>query len=178
MESIEIIPSGASGQIGGDSGELLGFYDRVRQRVLAYLDRRSSRLGRRLVETLLLVPDVLLLLVRLVLDPEVPREARAVIGGGLAYFLLPLDVVPEILVGAPGYVEDLLVATTVLACALGDDLERLAARHWSGPHDVRRALGDLGESASRLIGIDIEKRLERVVLRRLKPSRPAPPATS
>ncbi|MDX1643121.1 MAG: DUF1232 domain-containing protein [Thermoanaerobaculia bacterium] len=161
----------------GDRRELLGFYDRVRRRVLDHVERRGPRLGRRLAETLLLVPDVLLLLVRLLLDPEVPRQARAVVGGGLAYFLLPFDVVPEILVGAPGYVEDLLVATTVLACALGDDLERYAERHWSGPSDVRRALGDLGESASQLVGLDIEKRVERVVARRLKRGRRAPRAT-
>lgn len=148
--------------------ELLGVYDRIRARVLSYVERRGSRLGRRLAETLLVVPDVLLLLIRLVLDPSVPRETRAVVGGGLAYFLLPLDVVPELLVGPPGYLEDLLVASTVLAFAFGDDLERYAERYWSGSDHLRRVLGDIADSTSRLLGTDIERRVEAVVSRLLR----------
>lgn len=148
--------------------ELLGFYDRVRSRVVGSVERRSPRMGRPLVETLLVVPDILLLLIRLVLDPTVPRRARALIGGGLAYFLLPFDVVPEILVGAPGYLEDVLVASTVLAYALGDDLEVYATRYWSGGDDLRRVLADISSSASRLLGTDVERRVERVMDRLLK----------
>lgn len=148
--------------------ELLGFYDRIRSRVLTFVERRGSRLGRRLTEALLVVPDILLLLIRIVLDPSVPRETRAVVGGGLAYFLLPLDVVPEILVGPPGYVEDLLVASTVLAFAFGDDLERRAERYWSGSDGLRRVLGDIAETSSRLLGVDVERRVETVVARLLR----------
>lgn len=165
MELDRLSPSAAEAR---REVELLGFYDRVRRRVLRAVERRGPRLGRRLVDTLLIVPDVLLLLVRLVLDPDVPRSSRAVIGGGLAYFLLPFDVVPEILVGAPGYVEDLLVASVVLACALGDDLEVYGQRYWSGPEDLRRVLGDIAASASRLVGADVERRLEKVLDRLLR----------
>lgn len=158
--------------------DLLGFYDRVRSRLVRSVERRSPRMGPRLVETLLVVPDVLLLLIRLVLDPAVPRPARAVIGGGLAYFLLPFDVVPEILVGPPGYVEDLLVASTVLAYALGDDLEAYAERYWSGGDDLRRVLADIASSASRLLSTDVERRVEKVLDRLLKRGGGEPRASS
>src|SRR5687768_14301139 len=73
---------------------LLGFYDRLRERILETVERRGGRLGSASVRALLLVPDIFMLLVRLALDPEVPGGTRALIGGALAYFILPIDLLP------------------------------------------------------------------------------------
>ena len=51
------------------------------------------------MRALLLVPDVFILLVRLALDKDVPGSARAMIGGALAYFVLPFDLLPEAILG-------------------------------------------------------------------------------
>ena len=79
----------------------------MRDQVLVAAERRSRKLGKPAVEALLLVPDVFVLLVRLALDKQVPGEARALIGGALAYFVLPLDLFPEAAVGGVGYLDDL-----------------------------------------------------------------------
>ncbi|HVS03498.1 MAG TPA: hypothetical protein VMT16_12065, partial [Thermoanaerobaculia bacterium] len=64
---------------------LLGFYDGLRVRVTRTVEQRAGRLGQRTVEVLLLVPDMFILLVRLLLDPEVPKSSKTLIGGALAY---------------------------------------------------------------------------------------------
>lgn len=145
---------------------LLSFYDRLRERMLLAAERQSHRYGKPVIEAFLLVPDVFILLVRLVLDPQVPGEARALIGGALAYFLLPLDLFPEALVGAAGFLDDLVLGAAVLSQALGGELEPYAAKYWNGERELRQTLRDIAQSARALLGRDLERRLKRTLARR------------
>ena len=123
-------------------------------------------MGAKTAEALLLVPDVLLLLIRLSLDRDVPRDSKAIIGGGLAYFLLPADLAPEIVIGPIGYLDDLMIARTVIAHALGPDLEKFADRHWSGSVSLRQVLTDVSRNGEQLLGVDLSARVERLISRR------------
>jgi len=145
---------------------LLAFYDRLRERMLETAGRRSQRLGKPAVEALLLVPDVFILLVRLALDRQVPGEARALIGGALAYFLLPFDLFPEAMVGGVGYLDDLVLASAVLSQALGGELEPYARRYWNGDQELRAVLHDASTAASTMLGRDLFRRLQRLLSKR------------
>ncbi len=145
---------------------LLSFYDRLRERVLAAVERRGGRLGGAAVETLLLAPDVFMLLVRLSLDKEVPKSTRTLISAALAYFLLPADLLPEMALGAAGYAEDVILALAVLSRSLGGDLEPQAEKHWSGPQTVRTVLRDTLSTAHTVAGTDLYGRLRRLLARR------------
>ncbi len=149
----------------GDREALLGFYDRLRDRIARQLADRASW-GGAAAEALMLVPDVFILLVRLTLDRSVPADTRRLLGGALAYFVLPVDLFPEMIVGAGGYLEDLVLAAVVLSQALGDDLEAHAERHWSGSGGVRRALSGVTRAAEELLGPGLGGRLERLLARR------------
>lgn len=148
------------------TSRLLSFYDKLRARILAAVERRGGRLAQPTVRALLLVPDVFMLLVRLSLDRDVPAGARAMIGGALAYFVLPIDLFPEAVVGGVGYLDDLVLASAVLAHAFGGELEPHARRHWSGPEDVRRVISDVAAAAQGLLGQDLYERLKKVLSRR------------
>ena len=157
-----------------EEARLLGFYDRVRDRIERHLERRAGKLGKGSAQALLLVPDVLLLLTRLFLDREVPRSTRAIIGGALAYFLLPADLAPEIVIGPIGFLDDLIIASTVLAQALGPDLESHAERYWSGSGRLREMLSEITRTGNQLLGADLSKRVDQVIARRLLKKRPTP----
>lgn len=159
-------PAPADREGGGPSTGLLSFYDRLRQRMLDAADRKSHKLGKPAVEALLLVPDVFILLVRLSLDREVPRAARSLIGGALAYFVLPVDLFPEAVLGAPGFLEDLVLASAVLAQAFGGELEPYARKHWNGDQELRQVLHDVADSAQNLLGRNLHLRLKRTLARR------------
>lgn len=150
----------------GPSSGLLSFYDRLRARMLAAADRQSQKLGKPAVEALLLVPDVFILLVRLALDKDVPPAARSLIGGALAYFVLPVDLLPEAVIGAPGFLDDLVLAAAVLSQAMGGELEPYARKHWNGDQELRQVLRDVSDSAHHLLGRDLYQRLRRVLARR------------
>jgi len=148
------------------TGRLLSFYDGLRERIVDWIERRGGRVSGGVAKALLLVPDVFILLVRLTLDREVPRPARALIGGALAYFLLPLDFLPELILGPIGFMDDLILAAAVLGAAFGDDLEPYARKHWSGPENLRAVLQDVSTSAEHLLGDRLYDRLRRYLGRR------------
>ncbi|HEV8240745.1 MAG TPA: DUF1232 domain-containing protein [Thermoanaerobaculia bacterium] len=145
---------------------MLAFYDRLRGRVVSAIEKRGGRIGRGAADVLLLVPDVFMLLARLALDPEVPAATRGLIGGALAYFILPFDLLPEALVGALGYMDDLVLAAAVLTQALGPNLEPRARLYWSGRQELRQVLADVVTSAESLLGESLLGRLERLLARR------------
>lgn len=148
------------------SSGLLSFYDRLRVRILERVESRGGKLGDAMVRALLLVPDVFILLVRLALDKEVPPQARMMIGGALAYFVLPIDLMPEALLGAGGFLDDLVLATAVLAQAFSGDLEPYARRHWSGSEDLRVVIQDISYAAENLLGTKVYSRLEGLLAKR------------
>lgn len=145
---------------------LLAYYDRLRARVTKALERRGGRWSERLSGTLMLAPDVFMLLVRIALDSDAPRETRRLVGGALLYFLLPMDLLPEALVGVVGFTDDVVLASIVLTEALRADLEPLVERHWSGSGRARQALTDVARSASALLGEDLFARLRSLLARR------------
>jgi uncharacterized membrane protein YkvA (DUF1232 family) len=152
------------------SSGLLSFYDRLREKILHAIEKRSGKPGGKLtdgaVRALLLVPDVFILLVRLALDKEVPGSARAMIGGAIAYFILPIDLLPEAFLGPVGYLDDLVLAVAVLAQAFGGDLEPYARKHWSGAEDLRVVIQDVTSTAQTLLGKNIYDRLRRLLSKR------------
>jgi uncharacterized membrane protein YkvA (DUF1232 family) len=96
----------------------------------------------------------------------VPGSTRALIGGALAYFILPVDLLPEALLGPAGYLDDLVLAAAVLAQAFGGELEPYARKHWSGSEDLRVVIQDISETAQSLLGQNLYDRLRKLMSRR------------
>jgi len=156
--------------------DLLGFYDRLRSRVLDTVERRAGRLPEDVVIALLLAPDIFILLVRLVMDKDVPRRARWLIGGAIAYWISPIDLLPELFLGPIGYLDDLVVAVAVLSQVFTGDLEPYARKHWTGRQDLHVVLHDISAAARTLLGPAVHDRLKRLLARQgiaLDDSRPS-----
>jgi uncharacterized membrane protein YkvA (DUF1232 family) len=86
--------------------------------------------------------------------------------GALAYFVMPADLLPEVLVGTSGFLEDLVLSSAVVAHALTKDVEPLVVEHWSGSEPVRVALADVSQAASTLLGANLYARLRSFLARR------------
>jgi uncharacterized membrane protein YkvA (DUF1232 family) len=145
---------------------LLSFYDRLREKVIKTVEKRGGRLSEDAVRALLLVPDIFILLLRLTLDKNVPKPTRALIGGTLAYFVLPFDLFPEGLLGGIGYMDDIVLATAVLAQSFSGDLEPYARKHWSGSEDLRVVIRDITETAHSLLGENLYEKVKKLLHRR------------
>lgn len=148
------------------SSGLLSYYDRLRNRVTDFAQRRAGKPGRGIVEVLLLAPDLFILLSRLILDNRVPAETRRLILGALVYFVTPIDLLPEALLGPAGLLEDVVLAAAVLSVALGPDLEAIADGYWNGSQRLRVVLRDVSDLAYNVLGHNLYVRLQRLLSRR------------
>jgi uncharacterized membrane protein YkvA (DUF1232 family) len=145
--------------------DLLGFYDRLRTRVLETVERRAGRLPEDVIIALLLAPDIFILLVRLVFDKEVPRRSRLLIGGAIAYWISPFDLLPEAILGPIGYLDDLVVAVAVVSQVFTGDLEPYARKHWTGKQDLKEVLHDINAAARSLLGPAVHGKVKRLLSR-------------
>ncbi|HEX8171098.1 MAG TPA: YkvA family protein [Thermoanaerobaculia bacterium] len=138
------------------------YYDRVRQSIRRYLDSKGKLAGKT-GEYLLLVPDVFMLLWRLINDARVNSKNKMLLGSGLAYFVFPLDIVPEALLGGAGYVDDLVFAVYLLNKMLGDTDAAVLREHWSGSEDVLAMIQRVLGAADNLVGSDLLGRLKKTM---------------
>jgi uncharacterized membrane protein YkvA (DUF1232 family) len=161
MPADKLVPAPSS------SGErrLLSFYDRFRARMVRAAER--GRLPARVTDILLLGPDLFMLMTRLSLDPEVPGKTRSLIGGALAYFVLPIDFMPEIVLGPGGFLDDIVLAALVLSHVMSRELEPLTRKYWSGSEDLRVVLRDVTQAADKVLGEGVYGRLQRWLGKRL-----------
>lgn len=130
------------------------FYDRMRESIRQYLEKKGSLAGST-GEYLLLAPDVFVLLWRLVNDKRVNAKDKVMLGSGLAYYLFPLDIMPEAFLGPVGYLDDLVFAVYLLNRMLTDTDVEILREHWSGRDDVLETIRRVLAAADNLVGSDI-----------------------
>jgi uncharacterized membrane protein YkvA (DUF1232 family) len=138
------------------------FYDRMRESIRQYLENKSSVAGKT-GEYLLLAPDVFVLLWRLINDSRVNAKNKVMLGSGLAYYLFPLDLIPEGFMGPIGYMDDLVFAVYMLHKILTDTDPQVLREHWSGRDDILDAIRNVLNAAENLVGSDIVNKLKRTV---------------
>lgn len=97
---------------------------------------RSGRDGGALTRESLLalvrdIPSFIKLLARLVRDPRVSRLDKAIVGAVLAYFVLPIDVVPDTL-PVLGQIDDVYFLALALSRLVNNAGIEVLLEHWDG----------------------------------------------
>lgn len=112
-------------------------------------------------DALLVLPDLAVLVLRLLRDARVRPGDKAIAVLGLAYVLSPIDLLPEFLFGPLGLLDDaFLLALTVsrLVNRVHPDVVRA---HWSGQGDVLDAIQRVSAWAERQVGTRLRGALKR-----------------
>ena len=107
-------------------------YDRVRTRVVEHPPGTSS--GMR--DMILLLPDLTVLLVRLLRDERVPKRAKLLAMIGVGYVLSPVDLLPAVILGPVGWVDDVVIVAATLSRILNHVHPDVVRYHWSGQGDA------------------------------------------
>ena len=123
-------------------------YDRLRARVVSGVP--GARSGLR--DLLLMLPDLVVLLGRLARDRRVPASAKVIALIGISYALSPLDLLPDLLLGPLGMIDDLLVVVAALSRILNQVHPDLVRSHWSGQEDLLIALQRVTDWAASWMG--------------------------
>ena len=111
-------------------------YDRMRLRVAQPEPGTPSGLR----DALLLLPDLTVLLLRLLRDPRVPMRAKLLALVGVGYLLSPVDLLPGLLLGPVGLIDDLVVLAATLSRLLNHAHPDVVRSHWAGKGDALEAI--------------------------------------
>src|SRR4026208_2287004 len=116
----------------------------------------------RMKNLLLVIPNLLLLCARLMVDPRVPAKDRLLVGGAIVYALVPLDFIPDMLPFV-GQVDDAyLVAISLLRLMSVTD-PGVVREHWRGGGDVVELVGSTALIAKKLLPPKIRRMLTEQV---------------
>ena len=123
-------------------------YDDLRARVVE--NEPGAPTGVR--DALLLLPDFTVLLARLLRDPRVPRGSKLLALFGLGYVLSPIDLLPSLLLGPIGLVDDLFVVCAALSRLLNQVHPDVVRAAWSGKGDALTAIQSVSSWAEGIVG--------------------------
>lgn len=122
MDSVSIDPNPPDYQLPADPA-----------RLGAEEERMTKRFWRKLKTTITYLPfaETFLAAFFAATDPKTPAGAKAVLLGALGYFIVPIDVIPDLL-GAFGYGDDIAVILAAIKAVESSitDAHREKARTW------------------------------------------------
>lgn len=137
----------------------LKFYEELRSKAKDWTHDKTGKFGGKLSDYLFLLPDFFILVSRLAMDKRVSTKQKAIVGGIIAYLIMPLDIIPDF-IPIIGYVDDLVLLVLGLNIVLNDIDQKILTDNWSGEGDVLMQMQKITAVA--------EKFLDRNILQRIK----------
>ena len=131
------------------------FYDRVRRHVRDPDPGASSGLR----DLMLLLPDLTMLMFRLLKDERVAIGDKAIAVLGIGYVLSPIDLLPTFLLGPLGLVDDILVVSATLSRLVNHVHPDVVRTHWSGQGDALAVIQRFCETTERLFTRRLKERI-------------------
>ncbi len=133
------------------------FYKKLRKQIDDFLAKKNFEYA----DLLLLVPDFFHLLYKLMRDPRVPADKKLKLAAVLAYFITPLDILPEAVLGPIGYMDDLALAAYVLNDFINQGDLDIIYQHWAGRSDVLASIQNILTVADHYLGKGLWNRIKR-----------------
>lgn len=139
----------------------MDFYKVLRSRVGEWL-KSGTNSRYRWGQILALAPDFFYLVFKLSTDPAVPAKEKVKLAGVLAYFISPIDLIPEAVFGPVGYIDDVALAAFALNALINYVDPEVVRKHWAGEGDVLEVIKKILKVADNMVGRGIWKKLKRL----------------
>ena len=133
------------------------FYVKLRNKINAFLQKHETPYA----EFLLLAPDLFHLLVKLSIDERVPSEKKLKFVGVIAYFISPIDLLPELFLGPLGYLDDIALTAYVINQYINETDSSIVRELWAGDQDILTALKNIISATDKFIGSGLWKKIRR-----------------
>ena len=119
--------------------------------------------GRRLKNVLLFIPNMLVLCARLLTDSRVPVTERALVGAAILYFIVPFDLIPD-MVPFVGQIDDGYLIALSLLRLMSRTEPNVVREHWRGGGDIVELVG----AAANIAGKFLPQGIRRVLTSRVE----------
>jgi uncharacterized membrane protein YkvA (DUF1232 family) len=140
----------------------LDFYEKLRLRIVSWLDTKTGR-DNKWADYLLLVPDFFYMLIKLASDEDVPKNEKAKLLLAIAYFISPIDLLPEAILGPLGYLDDLALSAYVLNSIINRVSPEIVEKYWKGDGEVLLLVKGILAKADEMIGSGLWEKIKKVV---------------
>jgi len=137
------------------------FYQNLRKKFRKWASSKEGKTNK-WTEYLLFAPDLFHLLCRLSIDKDVPAKQKAKLAGAIAYFVCPIDLIPEAIIGPAGYIDDIALAAYVLNSIVNRTGPGVVKKHWAGDQDVLEVIKHILEVADEMVGSGLWKKLRKM----------------
>ena len=127
------------------------FYHDLRKQIRNFLHNNLDK-EKKWADYLLAAPDMFHLLVKLSTDSDVPGKKKVKLAAGVAYFISPIDFLPEAIVGPIGFLDDIAVAAYILNDLLNDIDPQIVLKHWAGDDDLLYLIKNVMVNADKMLG--------------------------
>jgi uncharacterized membrane protein YkvA (DUF1232 family) len=119
----------------------------------------KSLQGRQLVtDAVLMMPNIIKLIGRLLRDPRVPRRAKITLGLAAAYVASPIDLIPEV-IPVIGWADDILILMFAIDSLIERAGNEIVEELWDGPGDLLSLVRDVVGLSRNLV----PKRLSNII---------------
>ena len=138
------------------------YYQRLRIKFRKWASTDEGK-NNKFAEFLMLVPDFFHLLCKLAMDKNIDIKTRGQLGLVVVYFVSPIDLIPEGIVGPVGYVDDLALTAYVLNRIINESNEEIVRNHWAGEGDVLEAIKKILKVADEMVGSGLWDKVKKVI---------------
>jgi len=124
-------------------GSFDDFYLRIRKKITDWFEegkfgKKSGKWMDNFVQYLLIFPDLVHLMIKLVGDKSVSPKTKGMIVIGFAYLISPIDVIPDF-IPVFGFVDDLLITVILMNKIINsgdEELKKKIKAYWVGEDDI------------------------------------------
>lgn len=135
------------------------FYQNLRKKLRIWLESKEGA-SHKWAEYIMLAPDLFHLLCKLAIDKDVSLKHKAKLAAVIVYFVSPIDLIPEALIGPVGYVDDIALAAYVLNGIINESSPEVVNKHWAGDKDVLTVIQKILKVADEMVGGGLWKKLK------------------
>ncbi|MCY6959336.1 YkvA family protein [Clostridium brassicae] len=100
---------------------------------------------------ILLIPDIVALLYRIMIDERVKTKTKVVIGAAITYLALPVDIIPDF-IPVIGKIDDIGIVFLALDKIIDDIPENIILEHWQGKDDIIIKAKEIKKASFNIIG--------------------------
>jgi len=136
------------------------FYIKIRNDVKDWLHKNADK-NDKWSEFLLAAPDLFHLLYKLSVDKDVPSKKKVKLAAGIAYFISPIDILPEAFLGPVGYLDDIAIAAYILNDLVNEIDPQIVRNHWAGETDILDLIKTILANADKMIGSKMWKKIRK-----------------
>lgn len=140
--------------------EQRNFYRYLTTQIEQWIDKHGE--NHKYADYLLYAPDLLHVMCKLSVDDNVPVTCKAKLAAAIAYFISPVDVVPEAVLGPAGYLDDVAIAAHVLNQMMAEVDQEVITQHWHGEEDLLFVVQRIQETAVEFLGGKIWKAAKQI----------------